>query len=142
MSDAAGVVLLIGRIAFCALFLVAAVGNFTRGQMMIAQARSKKVPLAGLAGWPAGVYQIVACVSVAVGIWPDIGAILMGIYVVPLAFYVHNYWTVKDPAQRQQQAFGFYRNVSLLGGAIFLFAYFASAGNNLRFVLTAPLFRF
>lgn len=142
MSDAAAIVLLVGRTVFCALFLVAAVGNFTRGQMMISQARSKKMPLAGLAGWPAGVYQVVASVSVAAGIWPDIGAILMGIYVIPTALYIHNYWTVEDPVQRQQQSFGFYRNVSLLGGSVFLFAYFASAGDNLRFAVTTPLFRF
>ncbi|MBI4288739.1 MAG: DoxX family protein [Chloroflexi bacterium] len=142
MSDAASMVLLAGRIVFSGLFLAAAVGSFTHGKMMIANARSKKMPLAGLAGWPAGLYQLLVSISIAAGIWPDIGAILIGIFVVPTAFYFHNYWTVKDPMQKQQQVFGFYRNVSLLGAAIILFAVFASAGDNLRFAVTGPLFRF
>lgn len=142
MSDAAGVVLFLGRVLFVALFLVSAKGHIKQGNMMVGYAKAKKMPLATLAGWHAGVYQIAASLLIAMGIWPDIGAIMLGIYVIPAALYFHNYWTVQDPAQRQQEQISFYRNVTLLGVVIILFALFASMGDGIRFALTGPLIRF
>lgn len=142
MSTGAGIVLLIGRILFIALFLVSAFGHLSKGEMMVGYARSKNMPLAPLGGWPAGLYELVAAVLIAVGIWPDIGAIMLGLYVTIAAFYFHNFWTVDDATQRQTEQLNFFRNVTLLGAAIMLFVFFASVGDGVRYTVIAPLIRF
>ena len=79
---------------------------------------------------------------IAVGIWPDIGAIMLGLYVTIAAFYFHNFWTVDDATQRQTEQLNFFRNVTLLGAAIMLFVFFASVGDGVRYTVIAPLIRF
>src|SRR5450759_2606213 len=111
MSTNAGIVLLIGRLLFIALFLVSAFGHLSKGEMMVGYARAKKMPLAPLGGWPAGLYQIVAVALIAIGIWPDIGAIMLGVYVTIAGFYFHNYWTIEEATQRQTEQLNFFRNV-------------------------------
>lgn len=142
MSDGAGIVLLIGRILFIALFLVSAFGHLTKSEMMVGYARSKNLPLAPLGGWPAGLYQLAAAVLIAIGIWPDIGAIMLGIYVTIAAFYFHDFWAIEDAMQRQLEQLNFFRNVTLLGTAIILLAFFASTGDGVRYTIIAPLIRF
>jgi len=110
--------------------------------MMVGYARAKAFPLAAFAGWPAGAYLAVAALSLLLGIWPDIGAIMVGLFVIPAALYFHNFWTVKDAAARRTEQGNFIRNVALLGAALALFALFASVGTGLKFVITAPLIRF
>ncbi len=142
MSDAAGLVLLVGRVLFSVFLLVSAFGHVTQGQMIVGYARAKAFPLATFAGWPAGVYLGVAALSLLLGIWPDIGAIMLGLFVIPAALYFHNFWTVKDAAAKRTEQGNFLRNVALLGAALALFALFASVGTGLKFVITAPLIRF
>jgi uncharacterized membrane protein YphA (DoxX/SURF4 family) len=142
MSDAAGIIFLIGRILFVTLFLVSAFGHITKSEFMVGYARSKKMPLPMVGGWPAGVYQLIAAALIAVGIWPDIGAIMLGIYVTIAAFYFHDYWKVEDAMMRQTEMLNFFRNVTLLGAAVMLFALAASAGDGMRYTVIAPLIRF
>lgn len=142
MSDTAGLVLLAGRILFSVMFLVSGVGHLTRGQMMVGYARSKAFPLAAVSGWPTGLYLLVGALSVALGIWPDVGALLLALFVTVSAFYFHNFWAVEDPETRQTEQLNFFRNITLLGASIVLFACFASAGAGLQFALTAPLIQF
>jgi len=139
MSTAAGFILLVGRIIFSISFLMAGYNHIQRDRMMIGAARSRSFPLAAFAGWPAGVYLIVAGLSILLGVWPDLGALLIGLWVIPTALYFHSFWTIADAAQRQSQRQLFLRNLTYLGAAIALFATFAAAGSGLRFALTAPL---
>ncbi len=142
MSEAAGLVFLIGRILFTLFYLFSAAGHLTQGAMMVGYARSEGMPLPELAGWPAGVYLLVASLSVILGVWPDIGALLLGLWTIPTALIFHNFWAVKDPQERLTQQFNFLRNVTFLGGALALFAVFAGLGPGVRYTLTAPLLRF
>ncbi len=142
MSTGAGFILLVGRIIFSISFLMAGYAHFRRSQMMTDAARSRNFPLAAFAGWPAGVYLIVGGLSILLGVWPDVGALLIAIWVIPTALYFHNFWSVADPVQQQAQRQLFLRNLTYLGAAIALFAIFGSAGSGLRFALTAPLIDF
>jgi hypothetical protein len=81
-----------------------------------------------------------ASVSIALGIWPDLGALMMAVFVVPAAWYFHRFWEVEDPNQKQAQTMFFYRNVIILGACLMLFGFFASVGDALRFAVTGSLF--
>jgi uncharacterized membrane protein YphA (DoxX/SURF4 family) len=141
MKPAAGAVVLAGRILFSVFFARSASGHIRRRGQMVGYAGSAGFPLPYLAGWPSGAWLGFASMSVALGIWPDLGALMLGAFVIPAALYFHRYWKVEDPGQRQMQAGNFYRNIALLGASLALFGLLSAAGHGLRFSITAPLFR-
>jgi len=79
MSDAAGLILLAGRILFVINFgPVAGVrGHLAHGKDSQDYARSTGFALPYLAGWPTGVWLVAGSLSIALGIWPDVGALML-----------------------------------------------------------------
>jgi len=143
MSDAAGVVVLIGRILFAYFFgVVAGVGHFRRDQMMRGYAQQAGFPVPAVAGWVAGLWLMLGAVSVGLGIWPDVGSLMIGAFVIPAALFFHRYWTLEDEMQKATQTQLFYRNLVILGAAVVFFGTFVTLGSELRFTITAPLFNF
>lgn len=142
MSDAAGAVLLAGRIVVSLFFFFSASFHLFQAAQSEGYAKSVGFPWPKLAGWPSGLYLLAAATSVSVGIWPDLGALLIGLWVIPTALWFHAFWKVEDQMQRMTQMQLFWRNVTFLGMAIALFAVFAGLGDALRFTVTGPLFSF
>jgi uncharacterized membrane protein YphA (DoxX/SURF4 family) len=144
MSDAVGVIVLVGRILFIINFgVVAGVrGHLAHGKDSQDYARSTGFALPYLAGWPSGVWLVAASLSLGLGIWPDVGALMLGAFVVPAAWYFHRFWEIEDPMQRRMGSLLFYRNVSFLGASLVMFGSFVSFGDALRFSITGPLFDF
>jgi uncharacterized membrane protein YphA (DoxX/SURF4 family) len=138
MSTGAGVVVLIGRVLFSTFFVRSGWGHLTKGKGMIGYAETAGLPVPLLAGWPSGVWLLAASASIALGIWPDVGALMIGAFVIPAAWYFHRYWTIEDPTQRQAQSSSFYRNIEILGASLVMFGLFGWAGSSLRFTLTGP----
>ena len=138
MSITASVILLIGRILFVALFLYSARGHIVNHDRYVTTARGR-IPFPYVAGWPIGAWLIAAVISMVVGLWPDIGALMMAAFLIPTALLFHNFWSFSDPAQRRTQQGAFFRNVSLLGAALALFALFSVAGPG-QFAITKALF--
>jgi putative oxidoreductase len=143
VSDAAGVVVLIGRILFAYFFgAVAGVGHIKRDQMMRGYAQQAGFPVPAVAGWVAGLWLMSGAASVALGIWPDVGSLMIGAFVIPAALFFHRFWTVEDEMQKMSQTQLFYRNLVILGASIVFFGTFITLGSELRFAITAPLFDF
>ena len=143
MSDAAGVVVLIGRILFAYFFgAVAGVGHFKRDQMMRGYAQQAGFPVPAVAGWVAGLWLMLGAVSVGLGIWPDLGSLMIGAFVIPAALFFHRFWTLEDEMQKMSQTQLFYRNLVILGASVVFFGTFVTLGSELRFAITAPLFDF
>jgi putative oxidoreductase len=136
MSTLGGIILLIGRILFVALFVSAARGHIKNHPQYVAGA-GRKLPFPVLAGWPAGVWLLAGSISIVVGIWADLGALMIAAFLVPAAVLFHPFWSETDPAARRPHEAGFYRDVSLLGAALALFALFALSGH-VPFALTGP----
>jgi putative oxidoreductase len=141
MTASAGAVLLVGRVLFAVFFANAAYGHIKKHAMMTGYAKQTGLAVPVVAGWPAGVWLGAAAVSVAVGIWADLGALMIGAFVIPAAWFFHAFWKIEDPTQRQTQQQSFLRNVAFLGAALALFAVVASIDHGLRFAVTGSLFR-
>jgi putative oxidoreductase len=139
MSVAAELLLLLARILYSTQFALSAVGHIRNAGMFTGFARSKGVPGAAVAGWPSGIYLGIGSISLLFGVWPDIGALLLGIWCIPTAVLIHNYWTLEDQNERRTQRMNFVRNVTYLGGALGFAAAFIALGDALRFSLTGPL---
>lgn len=143
MSDAAGVVALVGRIVFAYYFgAVAGVGHFKRDQAMRGYAKQAGFPVPMVAGWVAGLWLTLGAVSVGLGIWPDLGSLMIGAFVIPAALFFHRFWSLEDEAQKTSQRQLFYRNLIILGASVVFFGTFVALGSELRFTITAPLFDF
>ncbi len=142
MSTEAGLIFLAGRLLFGLYFaLVAGVGGHIRNSKMLEDyARSVGFPLASIAGWPTGVWLAAGGLSVALGIWADVGALMIAAFVVPAAAYFHRFWEIEDQMQKMTQQQLFFRNVLALGTTLILFGIFTTFGPELRFVITEPLF--
>ncbi|MCZ7665090.1 MAG: DoxX family protein [Thermoleophilia bacterium] len=140
MGNAAESLLLAGRILFVLLFLNSAVGHLRQGQMMVGYAQHRGMPLAGLAGWPAGLWELVGSISLAAGIWPDLGALMLGVFTIPTALWFHQFWGVEDEQQRSTERMNFLRNAALLGACLVLFVLFSTVGHDLGLAVTGPLF--
>lgn len=143
LSDAAGLIVLAGRILFAVFFgWIAGVGHIRRSKMMEDYARSARFPVPAVAGWPAGLWLIAGGVSIALGVWPDVGTLMIAAFVIPAALWFHRFWSVEDQMQKMTQTQLFWRNMIALGASIAMFGMFITLGEALRFTVTAPLFNF
>ncbi|MBC2905768.1 DoxX family protein [Streptomyces cupreus] len=134
------VLVLIGRILFAALFLASAAGHLTRTRAMAGYAASRGVPLAVPATIGSGLLILVGGLSVLLGIWADLGALLLVVFLVPAAVLMHRFWRERDPQARQGELVHFQKDLALAGASLMLLALIAHAGTDLGLTITGPLF--
>lgn len=134
------IVVLIGRILLAALFLGSAFGHLTQTKAMAGYAASKKVPFPAAAVFGSGVLLAVGALMVLLGVWADLGALLLVLFLLPTAILMHNFWTLPDPQERQMDQIQFSKDIALAGGALLAFALFAYVGDDLGLTITGPLF--
>ncbi len=96
MSDTAGLILLAGRIVFSFFFVMAGYRHIVGGAQMTEYARGVGFPVPALAPWPSGIVLVAGGVSIAGGIWPDIGTLLLIAFLVPAAVWFHPFWKTPD----------------------------------------------
>ena len=144
MSDAAGIVVLAGRLLFAGFFgFVAGYGGHVKSsQMLEGYAKQVNFPAASIAGWPTGLWLIAASLSIGLGVWPDLGSLMIIAFLVPAAAYFHRYWEIEDPMQKMNQQLLFWRNMFGIGACLVFFGTFVALGPALRFAITGSLFDF
>ncbi|HEX6675838.1 MAG TPA: DoxX family protein [Actinomycetes bacterium] len=143
MSAAAGLVVLLGRILFAVFFGWEAGRAHVRfGAMFEGGARAAGFPAPFLAGRPAGIWLLVGSLSVALGVWPDVGALMVAVFVILAAAWFHRFWVIENEEQKRMQSQLFWRNAIALSTSLIMFGSFAAFGPELRFSITGPLFRF
>ncbi len=114
-----------GRILMALIFILAGFTHFS--SHTIAYAASHGLPAAHLLVPLSGVLALIGGLLIAVGFATRLGALLLVAFLLPVTFTMHNFWAVTDPAMRQMQMSNFMKNVSMLGGALVLFAFGAGA---------------
>ena len=117
-SAGARPVVLLGRIAFAAIFLAAAPRHFTPEG--IHHAAELGVPLAGLLVPLSGLMSLAGGLSVLVGYRARWGAWLLVAFLVPVTCMLHAFWTLHDPVLIHTQQAMFMKNLSMLGAALLL----------------------
>jgi putative oxidoreductase len=135
------VVFLIGRILFVAIFVFSGVTVHIIGREQgIQYARAYGSPLPELGVPLTGVVAIVGGLSVLLGIWADLGALLIAGFLVLITPFMHAFWKEQDPTQRQNQLFQFMKNAALLGGALVIFYAYNQLQGDAGLSITNPLF--
>lgn len=115
------IVLLVARIVFAFMFLGSGLNHFKHTEAMTGYAQFKKVPLPKLSVQLSGLVCILGGLSVILGVWADMGALALAILLVAMAVKMHDFWNA-DEASKQVEMIGFLKNISMAGGALFIFA--------------------
>jgi putative oxidoreductase len=134
------IVFLIGRILFAALMLGSAFAHFSQAKPMAGYAQSKGVPAATAGVYGGGVLLLLGGLSVLLGVWADLGALLLVAFLLPTAFLMHAFWKETDPMARQMEMIQFQKDTALAGAALFFFALYSIAGGDAGLTITGPLF--
>lgn len=133
------IVFLIGRILLAVLFVLSAVGHFANADGMAQYAAAKKVPAAKLGVLGSGVLALLGGLSLILGVWIDLGALLLVVFLLPVTLMMHDFWTQTDPQVKQTEQISFNKNIALIGGALILF-YAVNVMQSVPLGLTGPLF--
>lgn len=100
-------------------------------------AASSGIPAAGLMVPLSGAPIILGGLMVAVGGWPDLGALLLVAFLVPTVLLMHGFWRLTDPPSKVNELTQFLKDLSLAGAAL---ALFASAGDELGLLVLGSVF--
>jgi len=64
---------------------------------------------------------VIGGLYVALGVYADLGGLLLAIFLVLSAFMMHNFWTIHDAQAKQAETINFFKNLSLAGAALIIF---------------------
>ncbi|GGK32281.1 DoxX family protein [Nocardia camponoti] len=133
------IVFLIGRILLAAIFAFSALGHLTQAEGMGQYAASKGIPAAKAGVLASGVLALLGAISIIFGIWIDVGALLLVVFLAPVSLLMHTFWKETDPQLKQTEMIQFNKNLAIMGGALILF-YFVNVTQSVPLGLTGPLF--
>lgn len=129
--------LLIGRILFAPIFLSSAMGHLRNADAMAGYAGSKGVPSPKAAVQLSGLMILVGGLSVLLGVYADLGALLLFLFLIPTAFLMHAFWKETDAMAKMNETIAFFKDLALAGAA--LFAYVLAANEAFGATITGPL---
>jgi uncharacterized membrane protein YphA (DoxX/SURF4 family) len=87
-----------------------------------------------------GVMAVAGGLSLVLGVWPDAGALLLALFVFPVAVGMHAFWRIEDSMARMGDQVHFMKDFALGGAALALFAFFQQFGDDVGLTITGPLF--
>lgn len=109
-----------GRIMFVGIFAISGAGHLMRRDLMTEYARTYGAPFPDVMVPLTGIMILAGAALVAVGVWMDLGALLIALFLLPTAYHMHAYWIEEEPQMRAIQQAHFLKNVALAGAALVL----------------------
>lgn len=122
------IVYVASRVLFALMLVSGGINHFTKLEAMTGYAQFKKVPAAKLSVLASGLALLLGGLSLILGVWADLGGLLSAAVLAAMAFKMHDFWTQSDPEAKQSETIGFFKNISMAGAALFMFAV-AADGN-------------
>jgi putative oxidoreductase len=134
-----GVVFLIGRVLFALIFIASGPTAHTSRQG-VEYARASGAPAPELMVPLSGVAIIAGGLSVALGVWADLGALILAAFVLSIAPIMHAFWKETDEQMKAIQQAQFMKNLALAGGALIIFYAYNQLQGAADLSITDPLF--
>ena len=116
-SDA---VLLAGRIAMGIIFFQSGAAKLGALDAFATSLGGRGVPFPSFWGPVGAISEFVGGAAIILGLGTRYAAILIVIFVFIATAIAHRYWEFAEPAARRMQEGQFYKNLAILGGALFL----------------------
>jgi uncharacterized membrane protein YphA (DoxX/SURF4 family) len=114
--------LLVGRLFLGGFFIYNGIYHFTANGMMTEHARMKGVPFPAFAQAVTGLMLLLGGASIAFGIYPRAGILLLVGFLVPVSYVMHKFWTINNRQLRTADRISFMKNVALVGALLMLLA--------------------
>ena len=118
---------LVARPLLAGMFVHGGLDSFRNPAAKVPRAERVAPELAGLVGIDAdteqlvqfnGAIQVGAGITLALGIFPRLSALLLAGSLVPTTLAGHRFWEEEDDAARTQQTIQFLKNAAMLGGLL------------------------
>lgn len=116
-----GIALVIGRILFGGVIVFNGVNHFMNTEEMTGYAEYKGLPAPKLGVLGSGVVLILTGLSIILGVFPVLGAIVIAVFLIVAGLIFHDFWAVPED-QKQTEMAQFLKNVGLAGGALIIAA--------------------
>jgi uncharacterized membrane protein YphA (DoxX/SURF4 family) len=123
---------------FGSVFIASAIGHLTQTVAMANYIEARGMPNAYLVTQMSGIAIAVGGVAVIVGLFGDLGALLLLLFLVATALTVHTFWREPEGEARSMMQTQFMKDLALAGGALVLFGVFVEFGDTLGFTITGP----
>lgn len=117
-SEASKYIVLLGRICYSAIFILASINHFSRAT--ISWAASQGVPMASVFVPLSGLIGLLGGLSILLGYKARYGAWLVVIFLIPITFSMHQFWNEPDPMVVKMQQIMFLKNLSMIGAALLI----------------------
>lgn len=130
------ILLLIGRVLFAMIFLASAMGHFKNADGMAGYAASKGVKSAKPLVQLTGVMLAVGALSVLLGVYAQLGVLLLIAFLIPTTLIMHAFWKETDPMAKMNEQVAFFKNLGLIGGGIFLYVLLENVAGMSYFILS------
>lgn len=133
------ILLVVARVLVALIFIGSGLAHFAQAGPMSEYAKAKGVPAAKAGVIFSGVLALLGGISVALGLWADLGALLLVAFLVPVSLFMHAFWKETDPQAKQLEMISFQKNLGLIGAALVIF-YLYNQGQDVPASLTDALF--
>lgn len=117
---------LAGRILIAAIFIFAGFGKITGFEGTVGYIASKGLPLPQLAAIGAIIIELGGSIMLVLGWKTRLAAAALFLFTGLAALFFHNFWAV-SPDQAQNQMIHFMKNISMMGGQLFVVIHGAGA---------------
>lgn len=118
------IVMVIGRILFAYIFVNAGYNHFVQAKVYVELAETQKVKFPRALTYLSGLVLLLGGLSIILGVYADVGALVLVAVLLIMAVKMHNYWSKTD----EHAEGAFWKNVSMAGAALFFFALVANGG--------------
>ncbi|AZQ14575.1 DoxX family membrane protein [Halorubrum sp. PV6] len=118
----AGELFLLGRILFGATLAFMGLNHFMDLDAMAGYAKFKGLPLPRVSVIGSGLVLLLGGLGVVLGAFPVVAGGALAVFLLVSAVTMHDFWSVDDPEEKQNEMTGFLKNVYGAGAALALLA--------------------
>jgi len=121
-AGAGGVAFLLARVLFGGVLAFMGLNHFMQTDGMAGYAEAKGLPAPRASVLLSGGLLVFAGLGIAAGVAPVLSAGALAVFLASSAIIFHDFWSVEDPEQKQNEMTQFLKNAALTGGALALLA--------------------
>ena len=114
--------LLIARILFSGIYILAAFEKIINYQSTIDYMTHSGIPYANIVIIPTIFLELGGALMVLFGLFTRIGALFLFVFTLIVSFAIHHFWNYSVD-EKMIQMINFEKNMSMLGGAIYIFIF-------------------
>jgi putative oxidoreductase len=115
--------LLVGRVAFAALFLPSGLAKLMNLQAFIYNVDGRGVPFAPVLATLGAAVEFLGGLALLVGVQVRFASVALLLFTVAATLISHRFWEYRPGAAHQMQQINFFKNVAIVGGFVFLAAH-------------------